>query len=1119
MLKDLKKFSLPEIEEKVLKFWKENEVFKKSLRKNEGKKKFVFYEGPPTANGRPGTHHVLARVFKDIIIRYKTMRGYFVLRRAGWDTQGLPVEIEVEKELGLKSKQDIEKFGIARFNKKCKESVWKYKDEWERLTERIGFWLDFDNAYITYENRYLEKLWWIFKKIDERKLLKKFYKVVPYCMRCQTPLSSHELGQPGAYRLTKDPSVYIKFKLKANEYLLVWTTTPWTLPANVAIAVNPKLTYIKYKVGKEYLWSANSLPDADGAEEVGKMLGRKFVGKSYEPLYKNKGPHKVYAADFVSADEGTGLVHIAPAFGEDDLNLMRGKIKEKDIPVTVDERGRMADKLPGAGKFIKEADKDILSDLKKRNLLFHKETIKHEYPFCWRCSEPLIYLARLSWFIEMSKLRRDLLKANQKINWVPAHIKEGRFGNWLKEAKDWAISRDRYWGTPLPIWECGKCDEHLVIGGLDDLDKYAYRKNNYYIMRHGQSTHNLGEKWLSSSGKMDKKSELTALGIEQAKESAKFLKDRKIDIVFCSPLQRTRQTCAVVGKEVKAKVIFDERLRELRFGIFDGKSNSEYHQYFKGNWERLEKGPPKGESWLDLKKRMMEFFKEIHGKYNGKNILIISHGDPLWWLEAIILGLTDKEALEYVSTKGLMLKTGEVKALSVGGRPLNEEGELDFHRPFIDEIILKCPKCEKEMKRVKEIADVWFDSGSMPFASGEYPERFPADYICEAVDQTRGWFYTMLAVSVLLKEGASYKNVISLGLLVDKRGQKMSKTKGNAVDPWDLLDKYGTDALRWYFYTVNQPGDIKKFDEVDVGKVLRRVLMMLYNSYVFYETYSYKPEKEQKLKTNNLLDKWVLARYNETVNKVTRNLDRYHIYEAARELEVLIDDLSRWYIRRSRKRFQQPEKGDWEQASATLKYILGGISKLMAPFTPFFAESLYKSFNGESVHIEDWPKADKVNKIDKVLLEQMAEIRKLASLALAKRAEVGIKVRQPLASLKVKNLLTIKDKNLLAILADEVNVKKVVEDKSIKDVVELDIKITPALKREGQLRELMRMVQGLRQEAGLEPKDKIVLIMKLPDDLKKLVITSKQFKKDINAQKITFKIRQPADRNISAEIK
>ncbi len=1121
MLNNLKEFNLPELEEKVLEFWQKNNIFKKSLKGREGGSGFVFFEGPPTANGRPGVHHVLARVFKDVILRYKTMRGFFVLRRAGWDTQGLPVEIEIEKELGLKNRRDIEKFGIAEFNKKAKESVWKYKDEWEKLTERIGFWLDFKRAYVTYENKYLETLWWIFSQINKRGFLKKSYKTVPYCWRCQTPLSSHELGQPGAYREVKDPSVYVKFRLKAKkekrkikEYLLVWTTTPWTLSANVAVAINEKLNYKKFKVGGEYLWSANIPPAIDGvsAEETSSVSGKQLIGLSYEPFYKNKGKHQIIAAAFVSAEDGTGLVHIAPAFGEDDLEIMKGKMKEKDIPMTVDDEGRVIEGLPGAGKLVKEADKDILADLIKRNLLYYQTTIKHEYPFCWRCSKPLIYKARLSWFIEMSRLRNHLEKENKKINWVPEYVKEGRFGNWVKEAKDWAISRNRYWGTPLPIWECVKCGDNLVAGSLDDLNKNAYQKNNFYLLRHGEAEHNI-------SGIMGgDKASLTEKGKRQIENLAKEIKGKKIDIIYCSPLLRTKQTCEIIKKHTKARAVVDERLREIEYGVFNGKTLAEYGDGFrdklKDYFDRFNKGPDKGESWNDVKRRVADFFRDINKKNKNKNILIISHGDPLWLLEAAAYGWDEERALQERIDHSI--NVGELKELPVGNYPYDKEGSLDLHRPFVDDVKLKCLKCKGVMERVPDVADVWFDSGAMPFAQWHYPFEnkemieYPADYICEAMDQTRGWFYTLLAIAVLLEKEAPFKNVISLGLIVDKHGQKMSKSKGNVVDPWDLLEKYGADVLRWYFYTVNQPGDVKKFNEADLGKVSRRFFSIIYNSYIFWEIYADKQNSEFRISNfelNNILDKWILARFNEVAQGVSICLDKYQIYEAAGEIEKLVDDLSRWYIRRSRNRFQHPKnKKELEEASQTLYFILSETAKFIAPFAPFFAESLYKSLNqGVSVHLEDWPKADK-SMIDKDLLNQMAEVRRLASLALAKRAEMGIKVRQPLATLKIKNKnIKIKiNEELLDILAEEVNVKKAVYDYKIKEVIELDTKITKKLRDEGLVRDLTRIVQGLRQKANLQPGEKIELFLQLPKKLEMIFKKEKSFKDDVGAKNIIF---------------
>jgi len=1124
MLNKLKQFNLPELEEKILKFWKENNVFRKSvaLRQAQGKKAkpFRFFEGPPTANGRPGIHHVLARSFKDVILRYKTMRGHFVLRRAGWDTHGLPVELEVEKKLGIKNKREIEKFGIAEFNTQAKMSVWAYKSEWERLTERIGFWLDFGNPYVTYENKYVESLWWVFSEISKRGFLKKLYKVIPWCPRCQTPLSSHELGQPGAYKLTKDPSVYVKFEIrnskslprrqagetrkKQKEFLLVWTTTPWTLPGNVAVAVNSKLTYTKYKIGDEYVWSYNVPPKLEGkeVEVVEKMSGQKLVGKEYEPTYPNKGEHKVIAADFVSTTEGTGLVHIAPAYGEDDLRVA-GK---GETPITIDDRGFMKKGLPGGGKFIKEADKDIISDLAKRKILYSSGTIEHEYPFCWRCSTPLIYFARVAWFLEMSRLREEMLKANQKINWIPEHIKEGRFGEWLRDIKDWAISRERYWGTPLPIWECGKCRHQKVVGSLDELGEKSYSQNNYFIMRHAESDHNLKDIIASGPENGKNVSKLTAKGRLQMEKSAQTLKREKPDLIICSPYARTRETAKIVSKITGAKVITDKRLEELNTGVFNGRPISEHRKFFSNRMESFTKAPAGGESLNDVKRRMMDFLKETDSQYQNKNIVIVSHGDPLWVLDGAVRGLSNEEILK----QDYYLEVGKWSKLPFPNWPFNHDGEVDLHRPFVDEVYLRCSECGSKMERVKEVADVWFDSGAMPFAQWHYPfenkklidggAQYPADYIAEGIDQTRGWFYTLLAVATLLKRDLPYRNVISLGLLLDKTGQKMSKSKGNVVDPWQMLQKYGADVLRWYFYTVNPPGEPKRFDENDLRKTLNKLFMLLYNSFVFYSTYG-----KEKHKPIKVLDEWIIDRLNATADMVTANLEVYAIGDAAQEIEALVDDLSRWYIRRSRKNV----------SGKTLRLVLSGIAKMMAPFAPFFAEALWLSLgNKDSVHLQDWTSMRSKSKVkSSKLLTAMAEVRRLASLALAEREKAGIKVRQPLRELRIKPCLPAgrnkeleKNKELLNLLADEVNIKEVVLDNKINGEIQLDTTLTPELRNEGILRELVRMVQGLRHDAKYQPHDKIILMMELPKELLKVVdANSRELKAAVNAKNVVFK--------------
>ncbi|MDP1719345.1 MAG: class I tRNA ligase family protein [bacterium] len=1158
MLEGLKQFNLPEIEEKVLKFWKEKKIFEKSLKNREGKKPFRFFEGPPTANGRPGLHHVLARAFKDIICRYKTMQGFFVGRRAGWDTHGLPVELEVEKKLGIKNKSEIEKFGIAEFNAQAKTSVWTYKSEWEKLTERIGFWLDFERPYVTYENSYVESLWNVFSEIAKKGFLKKLYKVVPWCPRCQTPLSSHELGQPGAYKLTKDPSVYVKFRLKGEggrgktkESLLVWTTTPWTLPANVAVAVNPALTYTKYKVGDEFLWSY-SIPPVPGASADGvkaelsvveKMSGKKLVGREYEPLYNisksqnvDRSKYQVIPADFVSTEEGTGLVHIAPAFGEDDLRVikearsMKREAGDLNVPVTIDDRGIMNKGLPGAGRFIKQADDDIMADLEIRGLLYHKGTVEHEYPFCWRCSTPLIYFARFSWFFETSKLKEQFLASNEKINWIPSHIQQGRFGEWLKDLKDWSISRNRYWGTPIPIWECAQNEEHrLVVGSFEDLDKHAFNKNKFFMARHCEADHNV-KNVVAYDDHGVQASKLTKKGMAQAGALGKALVKKGIDLIFVSPYARTKETAKIIARATGAKIVIDKRLAELNCGVFNGRNDNERKAYYASALEEFTKAPPGGESLNDARRRMMAALLEINSKYQGKNILIISHGHPLWVMSGAVEGLTSEQNVNFRYPK-----VGEYQEINLHNWPFDRDGLIDVHRPFIDEVVLKCKECGDKMKRIKDVADVWFDSGAMPFAQWHYPfenkklidkgEQFPADYIAEGMDQTRGWFYTMLAVSTLLGRGLAYKNVICLGLLLDKNGQKMSKSKGNVVDPWQMIQKYGSDVVRWYFYTVNPPGEPKRFDELDLGKTLRKIFMLAYNSFVFYDTYGHEEEtlrpvrlahgKQAHGKPNAILDQWITSRLHEVAEIATANLEKYEIGEAAKAIEAFVDDLSRWYIRRSRKNV----------SGKTLKIVLEGLAKLMAPFAPFFAEALWQSLitNNKklitSVHLEDWFVVDK-KLIDKKLLEAMAEVRRLASLGLAEREKAGIKVRQPLGKLKIKNEnLKIKDGELLKILADEVNVKEVVIDIKLKDEVELDTEITLELREEGIMRELARAIQGLRHDAGYQPSDSVIVNLEIPAELAVIVGKNTQkLKRDVKAKIIELKKAQKFDVELSSKI-
>ncbi|MFH0712432.1 MAG: class I tRNA ligase family protein [Candidatus Jorgensenbacteria bacterium] len=1127
MLRKIKDFSLPEVEEKVLKFWTENKVFEKSLNNRKNKKKFVFFEGPPTANGRPGLHHVLVRSFKDIILRYKTMTGFFTPRRGGWDTHGLPVEIEVEKELGLKSKQGIEKYGIAEFNRKCRESVWRYKDEWEKLTRRIGFWLDMDNAYVTYEPKYIETLWWIISEIWKKKLLYKGYKVVPWCTRCGTGLSSHELAL--GYKEVEENSVYLKFRSKSgklkNAYILSWTTTPWTLPGNVALAVNAKVKYVLAEKNGEKLILAKERISALGEspEVLKEFSGKELLGLEYEPLFKvsalkSRTSYKVYAADFVTIEEGTGVVHTAVMYGPDDYDL---GIKV-GLPQyhTVDEKGFFLKNVPVVGGMYvkdKKTEEKIIDYLKTKKYLLKTELYKHDYPFCWRCSTPLLYYARDSWFVAMSKLRAKLIASNNKINWIPENIKQGRFGEWLREAKDWAFSRERYWATPLPVWICDKCGAAEVVGGVEELEKHLGKSTNKYILvRHAEAKNNV--EGIVSCWPEKKKYPLTTIGKDQAFQLGQEMKKRKVDLIFASDVQRAKETAEIISKETGLKVVYDPRLRELNIGDFNGKRHEEYSRYFSDPRERFSRPVPNGESLYEVKKRVFDFIKSVEKKYKNKTIIVVGHGDPLWMMQSVMAGLSDGDMTGEDGLKNLYPEKGKAYPAHFRNISRNEIGELDLHRPYIDGIHFPCPKprCKGKMARVKEVVDGWFDSGAMPFAQNYYPFdkklEFPADFIVEGVDQTRGWFYTLLATAVLLGKGAPYKNVISLGLILDKNGQKMSKSKGNVVNPWEMVQKFGADAIRWYFYTINPPGEFKRFDEKDIIKGARQFISLLYNSFAFLNTYDTGthriPQFTAKTANSNVLDRWIVARLHQTIDSTTKDLNRYEVGGAARGIESFVNDLSRWYIRRSRRRFQKPEsRKDYEMALSTLNYVLLETSKLIAPFTPFFAEALYKSLvinHSSSVHLEDWPTANK-KLIDKRLLSEMEAIRLVASLALAKRAELGIKVRQPLPGLKIKNQ-ELKDKELLEILKDEVNVKKITIDKKLKENIELDIKITHELKEEGWLRELVRLTQGLRQDAGLEPKDVIVFVAELPKELQFVLEKNEAFfKKEVNAKGIEYR--------------
>lgn len=861
-------FSWTKAEEQVLKNWDANRIFEKSLEQAEGKKPFIFFEGPPTANGKPGIHHVGGRTIKDLICRYKTMQGFKVDRKGGWDTHGLPVEVEVEKKLKLKTKQDVEKFGVAEFNRKCKESVFTYKKEWDEITRRIGYWLDLDKAYITLENYYIESVWHILENFFNRDLIYQGHKTVPFCPRCETGLSSHEVSQ--AYDDVSDPSVYVRMKAVDEDYsFLVWTTTPWTLPSNAAICLHPMETYVKVEHNGEKLVLAEALCGAVLGEEyeiLERYTGADFVGKRYVPLFdtfKDEANNAFYALNdtFVTMEDGTGIVHIAPGFGADDYEL--GKKNKLPVLQAIEENGHFKEDTGWlAGMFIKKADPKIIEDLKKRGLLYKSEKYTHSYPFCWRCDSPLIYIARKSWYIKTTQFKDQLLANNKKINWYPPEIGEGRFGEWLENNIDWSLSRERFWGTPLPIWICEKCGEKKAIGSIEQL--------------------------------------------------------------------RT-----------------------------DG---------------------------IDVPE------------------------------------------------------------------------DLDLHKPYIDEITLTCPSCSGSMHRIPEVIDVWFDSGAMPFAQWHYPfenkdkfdeELYPAAFISEAVDQTRGWFYSLLAISTIYYEKPCFENCIVQEFVVDKDGKKMSKHIGNVVSPFEMVNTYGADSVRWYMISTSHPWIALKFDVDGVAITRRKYFDTLKNCYAFWALYANIDDvadgaaKEggsvgdylrKRRGEDKLIDKWVWSRYNTTVGETAKAFDNYNVTRAARLIQdFVIDDLSNWYIRLNRSRFYgSGDDPDKFTVYSLLYDILMGVCKLMAPIAPFFSDFIYGQLVGEggngepeSVHLSSYPKAD-AGVIDSRLEKEMTFVKKVVSLALAARKRKNLKVRQPLSRIIISADNGVRpSENVKEIILKELNIKDV----------------------------------------------------------------------------------------------
>jgi isoleucyl-tRNA synthetase len=1030
--------SFPELEARILELWRDRDVFRRSVEERPADRVFSFYEGPPTANGSPGIHHVLARVFKDLVPRYKTMRGYRVPRKGGWDTHGLPVELEVERELGLSTKREIEAYGVEAFNQRCRESVFRYVQEFEQLTERIGFWIDTSDAYVTYHRDYIESCWWIFRQLWDHDLMFRDFRVTPHCPRCETSLSSHEVAL-GYREDTPDPSVTVRFRVTAEANpgaaaelrlqdgvptsILAWTTTPWTLPGNTGLAVAPESSYVLAERGdegeRERLVVAEALAASvlDEAEILERLPGSELVGLLYEPLYEASawegvealvlggggsraieageevGARRVVGADFVATDDGTGIVHIAPAFGEDDYRAGRaeGLLFVQHVASNGDFVGG-----PFAGRFVKDADAEVIADLKERGLVWRSATIRHTYPFCWRCGTPVLYYAKPSWYIRTTAVRDRLVAHNrEQVRWVPGNVRDGRFGEWLESNVDWAVSRERYWGTPLPLWVCEECGEIECIGSFAELAE-----------RSGAS-------------------------------------------------------------------------------------------------EEIE--------------------------------------DP--------------------------------------------------HRPYIDEVTLACRRCSGEMRRVPEVADAWFDSGAMPYAQWHYPfegeatfaERFPADFICEGMDQTRGWFYTLHALATLLHraeavpEGIAYRNVISHGIILDSDGQKMSKSRGNVVNPFSVLDEHGADATRWYMYTASPPGNSRRFSIDLVGESARRVLATLWSTHSFFVTYAnladFDPAAAPASAGRSELDRWVRSELHRTVERVTESLEAYEPADAARPIAEFVDQLSNWYVRRSRRRFwRSDDSADTQAALATLYECLTTLARLLAPFTPFVAEALHQSLvagrvagASDSVHLDAWPEVDR-DAIDDNLAEDVAVVQRMVSLGRGARQRAKMRVRQPLALAVLvprTNAERAALERLAPEIADELNVKhvQVVDDAGhrvayrlrphlptlgprlggelgrVRAALEaadaaplvarmragqpvevdgvalgageilvdvepadgwaaaeesgyvalLDLAVTPELAAEGTAREVVRRLQELRRDAGLDVADRIDVRFRAPAAVARVV--------------------------------
>ncbi|MCK5332527.1 class I tRNA ligase family protein [Candidatus Parcubacteria bacterium] len=1265
--------NFPEMEKEIMNNWKENQTFERSVENREDEKTYSFFDGPPFATGLPHYGHVVASLIKDVVPRFQTMKGKKVNRRWGWDCHGLPVENLVEKEHGIKNKQDIEKWGVENFNDACHNSVLRYAEDWKKFIPRIGRWVDMENDYRTMDWKYTESIWWVFSELFKKGLVYEGHKAMHICPRCETTLSNFEVTQ--GYKDITDLSATVKFKLKKASvkvlrqkilnqvqddsavqdeevFVLAWTTTPWTLPGNVALAVGFSIKYlvfsIKGKSGKFILAKdqAEEILKDEEFEILNEIDGKDLVGLEYYPLFgymkkllENKhqtrdlkksesdesvnasnpdikdmgammsfedNAYKIYSDSdkdqFVTTDDGTGIVHIAPAFGEDDMKLgqkynlpfvqhvsMDGRLSEditysswdnemtdeaiknyevfveaikdkkeserrgKWVGIEVKPKGKEGEKDPHM-----QTDIEIIKYLAHNNSLFSKKKYEHSYPHCWRCDTPLLNYATSSWFVKVTEIKEKMVENNKQVNWTPEYIKEGRFGKWLEDARDWAISRNRFWGAPLPIWRCTDCENIEVVNSIDDLrEKTEEKITKFIFLRHGESESNVKK---IKAGHLNKY-HLTEKGIEQVENVSEKMKNEKIDILISSPIMRTKETAEIVKKHLNLEIKESDLIKEYDFGSWNGFSYSDLKEDdLCKKYQNLENNEDKykfrfggdGESRKDVEKRVREFIKENIEKYPGKTILVVSHSG----INAMFNRVLSEVSIKDVFRLERALDNAERNIFYVDSKAK----EFNLHKPNIDRLEIKCSKCQSKAKIVGDVFDCWFESGSMPYAQWHYPfenkaefeKSFPADFIAEGLDQTRGWFYTLMVLSTALFDKAPFQNVIVNGMVLAEDGQKMSKRLKNYPEPNLVIEKYGADALRYYLLSSPiMKGESLRFSERGVDEVLKKFVLTLWNTYSFFvmnvefnedirEILEKNKDDKRKvqrdesqdsitslqndslfIKSDNLLDRWIVSELHILTGEVNEQMESYDLVRASRPLRDFVDKLSNWYVRRSRKRFASDDIKDKKLAFQTLHYILVEYSKLLAPFMPFLSEEIYRNLTGkESVHLENFPIADS-EMINEQVSTAMSFVRQAVTLGLAIRAKNSIKVRMPIAEFQIESKkMKVEGGELIELIKDELNVKivKIVEKVEEQDSwvseedsglkVAFDLNITDELRNEGLAREVIRHIQVMRKEAKFNRDDEVEIEYNFKDEsagVKKIFASQKDYiAKECLAKKLEF---------------